>query len=45
MMVDLRARRSKVFAVGKTYDNDLYAWLYEGSRGELDYWGMRAVVF
>ena len=45
MMADLKARGLKVFAVGKAYDDDLYAWLYEGSRGELEYQGMRVVVF
>jgi len=45
MMVDLRARGLKVFAVGKAYDDDLYAWLYEGSGSELEYDGLKVVVF
>ena len=44
MMVDLRARGLKVFAVGKAYDDDLYAWLYDKSRGELEYQGMKVIV-
>ena len=45
MMVDLRARGLKVFAVGKAYDDDLYVWLYDKSRGELEYQGMKVIVF
>ena len=45
MMVDLRARGLKVFAVGKAYDDDLYVWLYDRSRGELEYQGMKVIVF
>jgi len=32
MMVDLKAKGYKVFAVGKAYDDDLYAWVYGGGR-------------
>jgi len=32
MMVDLKAKGYKVFAVGKAYDDDLYAWVYGGER-------------
>ena len=45
MMVDFRARGLKVFAVGKAYDDDLYVWLYDRSRGELEYQGMKVIVF
>jgi len=45
MMADLRARGLEVFAVGKAYDDDLYAWLYDKSRGELGYDGLKVVVF
>jgi len=45
MMADLKARGLKVFAVGKAYDDDLYAWLYDKSRGDLEYRGMKVVVF
>jgi len=44
MMVDLRAKGLKVFAVGKAYDDDLYAWVYGGGR-DLEYRGMKVVVF
>jgi len=44
MMVDLRARGLKVFAVGKAYDDDLYAWVYGGGR-DLEYQGMKVIVF
>ena len=36
MMVDLKARELKVFAVGKAYDDDLYAWIDGGER-DLEY--------
>ena len=45
MMADLKARDLKVFAVGKAYDDDLYVWLYDKSRGALEYQGLRVVVF
>ena len=38
-------RELKVFAVGKAYDDDLYAWLYEGSRSELECDGLKVAVF
>jgi len=44
MMADLKARGLKVFAVGKAYDDDLYAWVYGGGR-DLEYDGMRVKVF
>jgi len=44
MMADLKARELKVFAVGKAYDDDLYAWVYGGGR-DLEYRGMKVVVF
>jgi len=42
MMADLRARGLKVFAVGKAYDDDLYAWVYGGGR-DVEYQGLRVV--
>ena len=45
IMADLKARDLKVFAVGKAYDDDLYVWLYDKSRGALEYQGLRVVVF
>jgi len=44
MMADLRAKGLKVFAVGKAYDDDLYAWVYGGGR-DLEYQGMKVIVF
>ena len=44
MMADLRAKGLRVFAVGKAYDDDLYAWVYGGGR-DLEYQGMKVVVF
>jgi len=44
MMTDLKARGLKVFAVGKAYDDDLYAWVYGGGRDQ-EYDGLRIVVF
>ena len=32
MIVDLRMKRLKVFAVGKAYDDDLYAYVIDGGR-------------
>jgi len=44
MMVDLKARGYKVFAVGKAYDDDLYAWVEGGGR-DTEYDGLRVSVF
>ena len=44
MMVDLKAKGYKVFAVGKAYDDDLYAWVYGGGRDQ-EYDGLRIAVF
>jgi len=44
MMADLKARELKVFAVGKAYDDDLYAWIYGGGR-DVEYDGLKVVVF
>ena len=44
MMNYLKARGYKVFAVGKAYDDDLYAWVYGGGR-DLEYDGLKVVVF
>ena len=44
MMAALKARGFKVFAVGKAYDDDLYAWVYGGGR-DLEYDGLKVVVF
>ena len=33
-----------MFAVGKAYDDDLYAWIHGGGRDQ-DYDGLRVVVF
>ena len=44
MMADLKARGLKVFAVGKAYDDDLYAWVYGGGRDQ-EYDGLRIAVF
>ena len=44
MMVDLKARGYKVFAVGKVYDNELYAQVYGGGR-DAEYDGMSVKVF
>ena len=44
MMADLKARGLKIFAVGKAYDDDLYAWVYGGGR-DLEYQGMKVIVF
>jgi len=43
MMVDLKARGYRVFAVGKAYDDDLYAWVYGGGR-DVEYEGLRVAV-
>ena len=43
MMVDFRAKGLKVFAVGKAYDDDLYAWVYGGGR-DLEYDGLKVAV-
>ena len=45
MMADLKARGLKVFGVGKAYDDDLYAWVYDSGRGDLEYQEMKVVVF
>lgn len=42
--MDLKARGYKVFAVGKVYDNELYAWVYGGGR-DAEYDGMSVKVF
>jgi len=44
MFVDLKRRGLKVMAVGKAYDDDLYAWLKDGGR-DLEYDGLRVLVF
>lgn len=44
MMVDLKARGYRVFAVGKAYDDDLYAWVYGGGR-DTEYEGLKVLVF
>jgi len=43
MIADLKARGFKVFAVGKAYDDDLYAWIYGGGR-DLKYDGLKVAV-
>jgi len=43
MMADLWGRGYKVFAVGKAYDDDLYAWVYGGGR-DTEYEGLRVAV-
>jgi len=43
MMVDLQAKGYRVFAVGKAYDDDLYAWVYRGGR-DVKYEGLRVAV-
>jgi len=43
MMVDLQARGYRVFAVGKAYDDDLYAWVDGGGR-DTEYDGLRVAV-
>ena len=44
MMVDLRMKGLKVFAVGKAYDDNLYIWMYGGGR-DIEYEGLRVLVF
>ena len=44
MMADLKARGYSVFAVGKAYDDDLYAWVYGGGR-DIEYDGLKVAVF
>ena len=44
MMADLWARGFKVFAVGKAYDDDLYAWVDGGGR-DTEYEGLKVSVF
>jgi len=44
MMVGLKARGYEVIAVGKAYDDDLYAWVYGGGR-DLECDGLRIMVF
>ena len=44
MMADLWARGYKVFAVGKAYDDDLYAWVDGGER-DTEYEGLKVAVF
>ena len=44
MMVDLKTRGYRVFAVGKAYDDDLYAWVDGGGR-DLEYDGLKVAVF
>ena len=43
LMADLKARGCRVFAVGKAYDDDLYAWVYGGGR-DVEYEGLRVAV-
>jgi len=43
LMVGLQARGYRVFAVGKAYDDDLYAWVYGGGR-DVEYGGLRVAV-
>jgi len=45
MMAGLRARGLRVFAVGKAYDDDLYAWVYDDAGDDLEYDGLEVVVF
>jgi len=44
MMAELWGRGYKVFAVGKAYDDDLYAWVDGGGR-DTEYEGLRVSVF
>ena len=44
MMADLWGRGYKVFAVGKAYDDDLYAWV-DGGGSDTEYQGLRVSVF
>ncbi|RLI22551.1 hypothetical protein DRO47_02480 [Candidatus Bathyarchaeota archaeon] len=44
MMAELWGRGYKVFAVGKAYDDDLYAWVYGGGR-DVEYDGLKVAVF
>ena len=43
MMADLKARGFKAFAVGKAYDDDLYAWVYGGGN-DVEYDGLKVTV-
>jgi len=43
MMAELWGRGYKVFAVGKAYDDDLYAWVDGGGR-DTEYEGLRVAV-
>ena len=43
MMADLKARGFEVFAVGKAYDDNLYAWVYGGGR-DVEYEGLKVAV-
>jgi len=45
MMAGLRARGFRVFAVGKAYDDDLYAWIHDDVEKGLEYDGLEVVVF
>jgi len=45
MMMGLRARGFRVFAVGKAYDDDLYAWIHDDVEEGLEYDGLEVVVF
>ena len=44
MMADLWAKGYKVFAVGKAYDDGLYAWVDGGGR-DAEYDGLKVAVF
>jgi len=44
MMAELWGRGYRVFAVGKAYDDDLYAWVDGGGR-DTEYEGLRVSVF
>jgi len=44
MMAELWGRGYKVFAVGKAYDDDLYAWVDGGGR-DTEYEGLKVLVF
>jgi len=45
MMAGLRARGFRVLAVGKAYDGDLYAWVYDDAGDDLEYDGLEVIVF
>ena len=45
MMMGLRARGLRVLAVGKAYDDDLYAWIHDDAGDDLEHDGLEVVVF